>query len=206
MASRSFDIILASASVRRAKILRQMGVRYEIAKNTVDERYTRHESPQDYVLRLAREKAQQGLSITGPDMPVLGADTIVNLDRKIFGKPKTLKEATTMLGELSGRKHYVYSAVAIANGTAIEQRLAVSEVTFRDLDYKERLDYCNTGEPYGKAGGYAIQGLGAIFVRHISGSYSGVVGLPIYQTYELLKIFHVPVWKNKEHCLLSRGS
>ena len=206
MASRSFDIILASASVRRAKILRQMGVRYEIAKNTVDERYTRHESPQDYVLRLAREKAQQGLSITGPDMPVLGADTIVNLDRKIFGKPKTLKEATTMLGELSGRKHYVYSAVAIANGTAIEQRLAVSEVTFRDLDYKERLDYCNTGEPYGKAGGYAIQGLGAIFVKHISGSYSGVVGLPIYQTYELLKIFHVPVWKNKEYCLLARGS
>ena len=206
MASRSFDIILASASVRRAKILRQMGVRYEIAKNTVDERYTRHESPQDYVLRLAREKAQQGLSITGPDMPVLGADTIVNLDGKIFGKPKTLKEATTMLGELSGRKHYVYSAVAIANGTAIEQRLAVSEVTFRDLDYKERLDYCNTGEPYGKAGGYAIQGLGAIFVKHMSGSYSGVVGLPIYQTYELLKIFHVPVWKNKESCLLSRGS
>jgi septum formation protein len=197
VASRSFDIILASASVRRAKILRQMGVRYQIAKNMVDERYTRHESPQDYVLRLAREKAQQGLSIMGPDMPVLGADTIVNLDRKIFGKPKTLKEATIMLGELSGRKHFVYSAVAIANGTAIEQRLAVSEVTFRDLDYKERLDYCNTGEPYGKAGGYAIQGLGAIFVKHVSGSYSGVVGLPIYQTYELLKIFHVPVWKNK---------
>ena len=141
-----------------------------------------------------------------PDMPVLGADTIVNLDRKIFGKPKTLKEATTMLGELSGRKHFVYSAVAIANRTAIEQRLAISEVTFRDLDYKERLDYCNTGEPFGKAGGYAIQGLGAIFVKHVSGSYSGVVGLPIYQTYELLKIFHVPVWKNKEKSLLSRDS
>ena len=206
MASRSFDIILASSSVRRAKILRQMGVRYQIAQNTVDERYTRHESPQDYVLRLAREKAQQGVSIMDPDMPVLGADTIVNLDRKIFGKPKTPKEATTMLGELSGRKHFVYSAVAIANRTAIEQRLAVSEVTFRDLDYKERLDYCNTGEPFGKAGGYAIQGLGAIFVKHVSGSYSGVVGLPIYQTYELLKIFHVPVWKNKEKSLLSRGS
>ena len=206
MASRNFDIILASASVRRAKILRQMGVRYQIAQNTVDERYTRNESPQDYVLRLAREKAQQGLSIMDPDMPVLGADTIVNLDRKIFGKPKTLKEATTMLGELSGRKHFVYSAVAIANRTAIEQRLAISEVTFRDLDYKERLDYCNTGEPFGKAGGYAIQGLGAIFVKHVSGSYSGVVGLPIYQTYELLKIFHVPVWKNKEKSLLSRDS
>ena len=206
MASRSFDIILASASARRAKILRQMGVRYQIAQNTVDERYTRHESPQDYVLRLAGEKAQQRLSIMDPDMPVLGADTIVNLDRKIFGKPKTMKEATTMLGELSGRKHFVYSAVAIANRTAIEQRLAVSEVTFRDLDYKECLDYCNTGEPYGKAGGYAIQGLGAIFVKHVSGSYSGVVGLPIYQTYELLKIFHVPVWKNKEKSLLSRDS
>ena len=198
MASRSFDILLASASVRRAKILRQMGVRYEIAKNTVDERYTRHESPQDYVLRLAREKTQQEVSIMGPDMPVLGADTIVNLDRKIFGKPKTLKEATTMLGELSGRKHFVYSAVAIANGTTLEQRLAISEVTFRDLGCKERLDYCNTGAPYGKVSGYAIQGLSVIFLKHMSGSYSGIFGLPIYQTYELLKIFHAPVWKNKE--------
>ena len=103
-----------------------------------------------------------------------------------------------MLSELSGRKHYVYTSVAIADGSTVKQRLTVSEVTFRDLDHNERVDYCNTGEPFGKAGGYAIQGFGAIFIAHLTGSYSGVVGLPIYQTCQLLKVFRVPFWQNKD--------
>ena len=174
-----------------------MGVSFEFAQHNVNERSDRFENPRDYVLRVAKEKAMGGLSISGGNKPVLGADTIVCLDRKIFGKPENLQEALSMLKQLSGRKHSVYSAIAIANGRTIEHRVVVSEVTFRDLDYNERVDYCSSGEPYGKAGGYAIQGLGAIFVKHLNGSYSGVVGLPIYQTYELLKIFKVPFWKDR---------
>ena len=197
MAANRFDLILASTSLRRAQILRQMGVSFEFAQHNVNERSDRFENPRDYVLRVAKEKAMGGLSISGGNKPVLGADTIVCLDRKIFGKPENLQEALSMLKQLSGRKHSVYSAIAIANGRTIEHRVVVSEVTFRDLDYNERVDYCSSGEPYGKAGGYAIQGLGAIFVKHLNGSYSGVVGLPIYQTYELLKIFKVPFWKDR---------
>ena len=197
MSANGYDLILSSSSLRRAQILDQMGVRYKISRHHVNELRDRSEGPEDYVLRMAEEKAMCGLSLIGFKKPVLGADTIVYLDRKIFGKPANLQEALSMLRELSGRKHCVYTSVAIADGSIVEKRLAVSEVTFRDLDHNERLDYCNTGEPFGKAGGYAIQGFGAIFIKHLTGSFSGVVGLPIYQTSQLLKVFRVPFWQNK---------
>ena len=150
-----------------------MGVSFEIAQPNVNERSDRYENPRDYVLRVAKEKAMGGLSISGCNKPVLGADTIVRLDRKIFGKSENFQEAQSMLKQLSGRKHSVFSAVAIANGRTIEHRVVVIEVTFRDLDCDERMDCCRCGEPCGIAGGYAIQGLGAIFVKHLNGSYSG---------------------------------
>ena len=197
MSANGYDLILASKSLRRAQILDQMGVKYKIARHHVNERLDRSEDPKDYVLRMAKEKAMCGLSIIGSKKPVLGADTVVYMDRKIFGKPTNRQEALSMLSQLSGRKHYVYTSVAIADESTVKQVLTVSEVTFRDLDHNERLDYCNTGEPFGKAGGYAIQGFGAIFIAHLTGSYSGVVGLPIYQTCQLLKVFRVPFWQNK---------
>jgi septum formation protein len=189
------DLILASASPRRAEILQQIGVDFQIAPADIDETPTRQELPVDYVQRMAQEKMQHVInSIAGSSTVVLGADTSVVLGCKIYGKPKNREDGMTMLADLSGKTHQVLTAIAMGNKQNCMLKLSITDVKFRDLEPKECLDYWNTGEPEDKSGGYAIQGLGAVFVETISGSFSGVVGLPIEQTAHLLKIFNVPIW------------
>ena len=196
------DLILASASPRRSEILQQIGVDFQIVPANIDETPISQESPVDYVQRMAKEKAQHVINtIADSSTPVLGADTSVVLNSKIYGKPTNQEDGMAMLAALSGNTHQVLSAVVIGNKRHCMLRLSSTDVKFRDLDQKECLKYWNTGEPVDKAGGYAIQGLGAVFVEEISGSFSGVVGLPIEQTTQLLQAFNVPIWgvshKNK---------
>jgi septum formation protein len=153
----------------------------------VDESRTKDEPPQDYVLRLAEEKAARGWnSLADADRaPVLGADTAVVIDGEILGKPEDSMAAGAMLARLSGRTHEVLSAVCVSDG-APRSRTSRSLVTFRAIGDAERAAYCATSEPLDKAGGYAIQGLAAVFVSRLEGSYSGVMGLPLFETAELL--------------------
>ncbi len=188
-----FDLILASASPRRKDILHQMGVRYRVEPAEINEDLIASEKPIDYVSRLACEKATYVQQLTKSRKPVLGADTIVLLGRKIFGKPKNLDGAQKTLMTLSGKLHKVITAVAITDGKNLVQGLSVSEVNFNTITQRDCQKYCDSGEPLGKAGGYAIQGKGAFFVREILGSYSGIVGLPIDVTYKLLQLYEVPV-------------
>jgi septum formation protein len=189
------ELILASASPRRAEILQQIGVDFQIEPADIDETPRLQESPVDYVKRMAQQKAQHVIdSIAGSSSVVLGADTSVVLGCKIYGKPKNQQEAMAMLAALSGKTHQVLTAVALGNKQRCVLKLSATDVKFRELDPKECLDYWNTGEPLDKAGSYAIQGLGAVFVEKISGSFSGVVGLPIEQTAQLLRTFNVPIW------------
>jgi septum formation protein len=189
------ELVLASASPRRAEILQQIGVDFQIAPADIDETPIRQESPVDYVQRMAQEKTQHVInSIAGSSTIVLGADTSVVLGYKIYGKPKNRQEGMAMLATLSGKTHQVLTAVAVGNKQRCLLELSTTDVKFRELDPEECLDYWNTGEPLDKAGGYAIQGLGAVFVEKISGSFSGVVGLPIEQTAQLLQTFNVPIW------------
>jgi len=192
--SRVSDIILASASPRRSELLEQIGVRFTILATDIDESRLNNESPDDYVSRLALEKSRAGFSRQDKALPSLGADTIVVCDRQIFGKPKNQAEAETMLMALSGKVHTVMSAVAVSQGPCSSSRLTKTLVRFRTISQSECQTYWQTGEPQGKAGGYAIQGRGAIFVDHIEGSYSGVVGLPLSETAEILGEFGIPLW------------
>ena len=196
------DLILASASPRRAEILQQIGVTFQIAPADIDETPMSQELPIDYVQRMAQEKARHVIdTVVGSSAVVLGADTSVVLGNTIYGKPRNQEEAMAMLAELSGKTHQVFTAVAMGNNQRCVLKLSATDVKFRELDPRECLEYWKTGEPLDKAGGYAIQGLGAVFVEKISGSFSGVVGLPIEQTAQLLQAFKVPVWgavhKNK---------
>lgn len=188
-------MVLASSSPRRQKLLSQLGVRFTVRPANVDERVEAGEIPQRYVQRMARAKAEAGWH-TGNDLklPVLGADTIVIVDDVIFGKPTSQQEALAMLSWLSGRAHRVLTAVVVMNENRQEMKLSDTTVTFRPLSTEECLRYWHTGEPRDKAGGYAIQGFGAVFVSAISGSYSGVVGLPLAETYELLQLFGISCW------------
>lgn len=189
------DLILASASPRRAEILRQIGVAFQIVPADIDETPMSQELPTDYVRRMAREKTQHVIdSIAGSSTVVLGADTSVVLGCKIYGKPKNQDEGMAMLADLSGKTHQVLTAVAMGNKQSCVLKLSATDVKFRDLDPEECLKYWKTGEPLDKAGGYAIQGMGAVFIEKISGSFSGVVGLPIEQTSQLLQTFNVPIW------------
>ena len=192
--SRVSDIILASASPRRSELLEQIGVRFTILATDIDESRLNNESPDDYVSRLALEKSRAGFSRQDKALPSLGADTIVVCDRQIFGKPKNQAEAETMLMALSGKVHTVMSAVAVSQGPCSSSRLTKTLVRFRTISQSECQTYWQTGEPQGKAGGYAIQGRGAIFVDHIEGSYSAVVGLPLSETAEILGEFGIPLW------------
>jgi septum formation protein len=179
-------IILASTSPRRRELLAQLGVPYEVVAVDVDESCRAGESPEDYVVRLALEKARAGVTAARRVAPlVLGADTAVVLDGEILQKPAGRDDALAMLARLSGRTHRVLSGVALA-GRCECARVSDSLVTFRDIGARERLAYWETGEPADKAGAYAIQGLGAVFVRRLQGSYSGVVGLPLCETAEML--------------------
>jgi septum formation protein len=204
--SNAADLILASASPRRSELLEQIGVRFTILATDIDESRLENESPSDYVSRLALEKSRAGYSRQtrtvksaegkgGEDkLPSLGADTIVVCDQQIFGKPKDQAHAAAMLMALSGKVHTVMSAVAVSQGPCSSSRLTKTLVRFRTISQSECLTYWQTGEPEGKAGGYAIQGRGAVFVDHIEGSYSGVVGLPLSETAEILGEFDIPLW------------
>lgn len=192
--SPSPDLILASASPRRSDLLTQIGVRFVVQAADIDERQRNAESPVYYVSRLALEKAQTGFSRQTGILPVLGADTTVVYNGEIFGKPESCAESLAMLQALSGSTHEVLSAVALTDGQDSEVLLATTEVTFRVISAEDCLKYWQSGEPKGKAGGYAIQGLGAIFVERLEGSYSGVVGLPLMETETLLRRFNVSRW------------
>lgn len=186
-------IYLASASPRRSALLAQIGVAHRVAPVAVDESVAGAEAPEKYVTRLAALKADtlwQSLP-ENQRLPVLGSDTSVVVDQTILGKPADETDCLRMLQLLSGRTHQVHTAIAMRSAAGSEVRLSVSDVTFRDLTKAEMRAYWQTGEPADKAGGYAIQGRGAIFIRHIAGSYSGIMGLPLFETAELLAAYRV---------------
>lgn len=181
-------IYLASASPRRSALLAQIGVAHKVAPVTVDESVAGAEPPATYVTRLAALKAETlWRRLTEPDrLPVLGSDTTVVANDSILGKPANEDECVHMLQLLSGRTHQVHTAVALRSAAGSDVRLSVSEVTFRELSMAEMRGYWRTGEPADKAGGYAVQGHAAIFISRIAGSYSGIMGLPLFETAELL--------------------
>lgn len=181
------QIVLASASPRRRELLRQMGVAFRVVPADVDEGALPGEGPAAYVLRVARDKAAAVWSRTGGPQPVLAADTSVVLDGDILGKPADRAEAIAMLGRLSDRTHEVFSAVAVQSGPErVADRVNVTRVTFAPLEAKWIEAYCDSGEPMDKAGAYGVQGLAAARIIRIEGSFSGVMGLPLFETYELL--------------------
>ena len=185
-------LLLASASPRRRELLWQIGVAHRIAIARIDEQPLSGEPAAACVQRLALAKARQA----GPcELPVLGADTAVVLDGEMLGKPAGRSEALAMLARLSGRCHRVLTAVALLHRGGSQLRLSESEVRFRGLDALDCERYWDSGEPRDKAGGYAIQGLGAVFVSELHGSYSGVMGLPLFETAELLDAAGVPRWQ-----------
>ena len=187
-------IYLASGSPRRRELLAQLGVSFELLVTDIDESLRSDEPADAYVRRMAMDKARAALGqMTARRAPVLGADTTVVVDRHILGKPADREAAAEMLRRLSGGNHEVLTAVAVVDGAGDEAREAVAVsrtiVTFRSLNDAEIDGYWATGEPRDKAGGYAIQGLGAVFIEAIHGSYSGVMGLPLFETAHLLNGF-----------------
>lgn len=192
------SLYLASQSPRRRELLQQIGVVHAVINATISEQPDVGEAAVDYVQRLAREKAAAGFAQLVlqnlPLSPVLGADTIGLLDGNILEKPLNQAHAQTMLRALSGRTHQVISAVALHSAERQALRVSTTQVRFRALSDAEIAAYWETGEPHDKAGSYAIQGLGAVFVQELRGSYSGVVGLPLEATCELLHEFNVPWW------------
>ena len=183
-------VYLASASPRRQELLAQLGVQHEVLRVAVDETPRVDESAEDMVCRLASAKAQAGLALrSSPSVPVVAADTAVALCNEWFGKPFDQADAARMLGRLAGRTHIVWTAVAVADGQRERVELSRSEVTFRAMSPEEIAAYWRTGEPADKAGAYAIQGCGAQFIADLRGSYSGVMGLPLFETARLLTLF-----------------
>ena len=180
-------ITLASASPRRSELLNQVGIGHRVRSVPVDETPLPDELPRSYVQRLAEAKARAGWEVD-PSLPVLAADTSVVLDETLYGKPQHRDDALRMLSRLSGRVHEVMTAIALATSAGIDVRLSVSRVAMRPMDDAECEAYWESGEPADKAGAYAIQGLGARFIRHLDGSYSGVMGLPLFETFELLRL------------------
>jgi septum formation protein len=206
MAFNDNRIYLASRSPRRRDLLKQIGVPFELLLLRedlrrgvdVDETPLPDESAGVYVLRIARAKAETAVRQIAyrnlPQKPVLAADTTVVFDGEIIGKPDDAEHAARMLRALSGREHQVLTAVAVALREQIETQISVSSVWFRELSDTEVRRYCSSGEPLDKAGGYAIQGRAGAFVTRISGSYSGIMGLPLAETVELLQKFNVPLY------------
>jgi septum formation protein len=186
-------LCLASGSPRRRELLDQLAVPHVLAVPNIDEAVVTGESAVDYVVRMARAKARI-VHPHGAGLPVLAADTIVLIDEHICGKPADAEDGIAMLLQLSGRTHQVLTAVALAAAGDVHYRLSRSEVRFRHLSLAEAIAYWNTGEPRDKAGGYAVQGHGAVFVEHLSGSYSGVMGLPLFETAELLAGAGMSYW------------
>jgi len=186
-------LVLASASPRRRELLWQIGVPHRVAIADVDERARSGEPVGECVQRLALAKA---MKVWPAELPVLGADTAVVLDGTMLGKPRDRQSALAMLARLSGRTHRVLTAVALVTGKDRQLRLSESEVQFRELSPDECERYWQSGEPLDKAGAYAIQGLAATFISRVQGSYSGVMGLPLFETAELLDAAGVARWQN----------
>jgi septum formation protein len=184
-------LCLASTSPRRRQLLQQLGVAHRAQGANVDESPRAREAPRDYVARVAAAKARAIWSADAT-LPVLGADTIVVVDGVMFGKPAGRQQGLTMLASLSGRVHEVLSAVALATDKGMALALSLSAVRFRTLSDEECRAYWDSGEPHDKAGAYAIQGLAAAFIESLQGSYSGVMGLPLFETAELLRVAGVP--------------
>src|SRR5450631_925315 len=193
----SLDFVyLASGSPRRRELLQQIGVSFRVVGTSVYEAALPGEAPPAYVTRLAAAKADAGWdrSRGAAEAPVLAADTAVVLDGRIFGKPADAQDAEDMLRQLSGRTHEVLTAVALRNAAGLHARLSRSEVTFRAIAIAEARAYWETGEPRDKAGAYAIQGRAAVFIADLRGSFSGVMGLPLFETAELLGVAEVAQW------------
>lgn len=192
-------LYLASQSPRRAELLRQIGVQFQQFSVDVPEQHTPGESPEAYVTRLAKDKAQAGWQYIErkgmAHQPVLGSDTVVVCDQHILEKPRDLQHAIEILSMLSGRSHSVLSAVAVVDASRCEFSVSLTDVTFKAFSRAEIERYWATGEPADKAGAYGIQGLGAVFVDAISGSYSNVVGLPLEKTVQLLARFDINYWQ-----------
>jgi septum formation protein len=179
------QIILASASPRRKELLNQIGVAYSIYAVDIDESVQSGELPLAYVQRMAAEKSAACVARIGSHLPILAADTSVVLGNVIMGKPKDKDDALSMLKRLSGTTHQVYTAISL-RGNEHSQAVSITDVSFKPLTDAELDQYWQTGEPLDKAGSYAIQGLAAVFVESIRGSFSGVVGLPLFETGQLL--------------------
>ncbi len=190
-------VVLASASARRSQLLAQIGVRHRSHAADIDEEPRPGEKPGDYVQRLAREKAQAVVNSLGDpaDCPILAADTTVVLDGRIFGKPVDEADCVAILSALSGRRHEVLTAIALQAEGSFQSALSTSRVAFRVIAADECRRYWATGEPAGKAGAYAIQGKGAVFVESLEGSFSGVMGLPLFETAALLDAAGVRRWQ-----------
>ncbi len=182
-------LFLASTSPRRRELLQQIGLSFEVLRVDVDESTQANESPEAYVQRLSLAKAQMGLTQCPNNSLVLAADTTVVIDNHIIGKPETLEQAITIWQSLSGRCHQVLTGVTLANHRQSKTIVVATDVYFRLLSTQEMQSYWQTGEPQDKAGGYGIQGKGALFVEKIDGSYSNVVGLPLTETAQLLRQF-----------------
>lgn len=187
------SLFLASQSPRRRELLTQVGISFDVLSIDIDERVKKNEIAEDYVVRLASEKARAGWSvITKESKAVLGSDTAVVIEGQILGKPENAADAKKMLALLSGKTHQVMTAVALvsqdtnSSPAELSSIINVSDVTFKVLSNTEIEQYVLTGECDDKAGSYAIQGLAAVFITHLSGSYSGVMGLPLFETVELL--------------------
>lgn len=184
----TYPLYLASQSPRRLELLQQLGLNAETINAPVEEVALPNETPESFVIRMAVEKALSGFNkVEGKKIWVIGGDTIIVIEDKVFGKPRNKADACRMLGALSGKTHRVLSSVAVvADGQAFSA-LNRTEVTFKCLSEDEIINYWHSGEPEGKAAGYAIQGLGAKFVQKIEGSYSAVMGLPLFELNQLLE-------------------
>ena len=190
-------IYLASGSPRRRELLQQIGVTFQVLGADLDETALPGESPVAYVSRLAQAKATLGWerSRDSGGVPVLAADTAVVLEARILGKPADMNDAIAMLLQLSGRAHQVLTAVALRTAAGLQVKVSHSTVTFRTIDSSEARAYWETGEPCDKAGAYAIQGYAAVFISDLNGSYSGVMGLPLFETAALLEAAGVTCWQ-----------
>lgn len=188
-------IVLASASPRRKALLDQLGMQVEVMAVEIEEAVRADETPSDYVVRLANDKAHAARARLTDDCVVIAADTVVVIDEVILGKPSDRDAFIAMLGLLSGRTHAVLTGVSVSVGGRVRTALSHTSVRFRDIAPHEMEAYWETGEPRDKAGGYGIQGVGGIFVERLEGSYSGVVGLPLAETEQMLTELGVDLWK-----------
>lgn len=186
------QLYLASQSPRRAELLQQIGIQFEILNVSLPEIKHEHESVENFVIRLAQEKARAGLALNSRiTLPVLGADTVVFCNDEVLGKPVDTSQARQMLQFLSGNTHAVMTAVTVVSQSRMESALSVSHVSMRHLEKQEIDAYLKTGEPMDKAGAYAVQGRAAAFIERIEGSYSGIMGLPLYETAGILNCFGI---------------